>query len=229
MMSYLLLSKNKQDRIDFVNEYCRTNMISIFDLTLIDRDKRATVNTQSIGIDDIKKMQEKIILKPMQSKMKVVFLNDADILTTEAQNALLKILEEPPDRTQIMLGAESKDALLKTIQSRCKICILRTNDRSFSKKERDEYERFIDSLHALTIAERLKKAEVLSKNKDEAILWIENLVILLHEKIISPENVKPQTITVMKNLQKLHTVLKTTNVNPRFALEDTFLHLSVNS
>ncbi len=73
---------------------------------------------QSIKVDVIRSLQEEIFLKPTHAKRKCIIINDADTMNESAQNALLKVLEEPPIYASIILVTSSEDKLLKTIQSR---------------------------------------------------------------------------------------------------------------
>lgn len=79
-----------------------------------------------LGIEQARQIKDHFLLKPYQLKGKVVVLEDASVLTLEAQNALLKTLEEPPEGTLLILGAPSEDKLLPTVLSRCQIVILDT-------------------------------------------------------------------------------------------------------
>ena len=72
-----------------------------------------------IKIEQIREMQKKVAEKPIISNKKVYIINDADTMTTEAQNCLLKTLEEPPEYIIIMLIASNENNLLSTIKSRC--------------------------------------------------------------------------------------------------------------
>ena len=74
----------------------------------------------SIKIAQIRKLQTDIIIKP-HKKYKIYIINQADSMTVEAQNALLKTLEEPPEYAIIILITSNKEALLDTIKSRCEI------------------------------------------------------------------------------------------------------------
>ncbi|HIS81213.1 MAG TPA: DNA polymerase III subunit delta' [Candidatus Scatomonas merdavium] len=80
----------------------------------------------SIGIDEIR---EQVIndvgIKPYESRYKIYIINDAQKLTLQAQNALLKTIEEPPAYAVILLLADNPDALLPTITSRCVILSLK--------------------------------------------------------------------------------------------------------
>jgi DNA polymerase-3 subunit delta' len=72
-----------------------------------------------IGIDDIRGLQHSANLPPYEGKCKVFIIDEAEYLSTEAANALLKILEEPPPRVVWLLLAAEEERLLPTIISRC--------------------------------------------------------------------------------------------------------------
>lgn len=76
-------------------------------------------DAKNIKIEQIRFMQEKIVEKPIISNKKVYIIDDADTMTTEAQNCLLKTLEEPPEYAVIILIASNESKLLNTIKSRC--------------------------------------------------------------------------------------------------------------
>jgi len=71
------------------------------------------------GIDDIKELRDKIKLSPAFSKYKVYIIDEVHMLTTEAFNALLKTLEEPPAHALFILCTTDPEKLPKTITSRC--------------------------------------------------------------------------------------------------------------
>ena len=72
-----------------------------------------------IKIEQIRQMQRKVAEKPIISNNKVYIIDDADTMTTEAQNCLLKTLEEPPEYITIILICTNEGNLLSTIKSRC--------------------------------------------------------------------------------------------------------------
>ena len=74
-----------------------------------------------IKVDEIRKVSENIVLKPISSERKVCIINDADNMNEPAQNALLKILEEPPSYATIIMITSNKEKILNTIKSRCTI------------------------------------------------------------------------------------------------------------
>ncbi|MFO7997283.1 MAG: DNA polymerase III subunit delta' [Dehalococcoidia bacterium] len=72
-----------------------------------------------IGIDDIRGLQRLANLPPYEGKCKVFIIDEAEYLSTEAANALLKVLEEPPQKVVWLLLAAEEQRLLPTIISRC--------------------------------------------------------------------------------------------------------------
>lgn len=73
----------------------------------------------SIGIDEVRAIQKFVSRKPSQGNRTVVIINDAHLMTIPAQNSALKLLEEPPEYTDIYLVTNQPDVLLPTILSRC--------------------------------------------------------------------------------------------------------------
>jgi len=84
------------------------------DITPIGLDSKT-----EIGIDDIRGLQRIANLPPYEGKYKVFIIDDAEYLSTEAANSLLKILEEPPQSVVWLLLVAEEEHLLPTIISRC--------------------------------------------------------------------------------------------------------------
>ena len=84
-------------------------------------------------------------------------------------------------------------------------------------------------LPGMSIGEKLKKAESISKDKQKARVWIANLILILRKKLLEIASSKSpdalNTLYTLETIQKSYTLLKTTNVNPRFAIEITILSI----
>lgn len=76
---------------------------------------------QSIGIAQVQALLEDMALAPVEGGVRVLVIAPAGAMTEEAQNALLKGLEEPPARSVIVLVAAREDELLPTVVSRCRV------------------------------------------------------------------------------------------------------------
>ena len=71
------------------------------------------------GIDSIRELREKVMVRPTQGKYKIYILDEAHMLTTEAFNALLKTLEEPPEHAIFVMATTDVHKMLPTVLSRC--------------------------------------------------------------------------------------------------------------
>ena len=89
----------------------------------------------SISVDDIREQVNNTVqIKPYQGPYKIYIIPQADLMTVQAQNALLKTIEEPPSYAVIMLLTENADTLLATINSRCVMLKLRNIKDEIVKK-----------------------------------------------------------------------------------------------
>jgi len=82
---------------------------------------------RSIGVDEIRRMQQDVSIRPMYSAKKVYLIEEADKMTVQAQNCLLKTLEEPPGYAVIILTTKNSNSLLETIKSRSILYNFRKN------------------------------------------------------------------------------------------------------
>lgn len=90
----------------------------------------------SIGVDDIRiQVNNDILIKPFSSQYKIYIIDEAEKMTEQAQNALLKTIEEPPEYAIILLLTNSTTKLLQTILSRCVVLSL----KAVSEKAIKEY------------------------------------------------------------------------------------------
>ena len=89
----------------------------------------------TISVDDIRtQVNTDIVIKPYSSKYKIYIIPEADLMSVQAQNALLKTIEEPPEYAVIMLLTENAETLLPTIRSRCVMMKLRNIRDQLVKK-----------------------------------------------------------------------------------------------
>lgn len=93
----------------------------------------------SIKISQTRELIKKIYEKPVVSEKKVYIINNSEYMTIEAQNSLLKTLEEPPDYVTIILITSNESIFLPTIKSRCtKIIFDKLTDMELKKVLKDE-------------------------------------------------------------------------------------------
>lgn len=138
---------------------------------------------ENIKIETIRNITEKVIEKPIISSKKVYIINDCDKMTKEAQNCLLKTLEEPPEFTVIILISSNENLLLNTIKSRCMIVNFKNiKDDELKKYAINQigYDAITDNL-LKSFDGSIGKAIKLKDNKDN-YLKIEDFLLNLDKK-----------------------------------------------
>ncbi len=97
------------------------------DLLVVERslDPRRKKLRSEILVDDTRAIAGFLRLTPAEGHWRVVILDGADMMNRNAANALLKILEEPPKRSALLLASDNPGRLLATIRSRCRILVLK--------------------------------------------------------------------------------------------------------
>ena len=141
---------------------------------------------ETIKINQIRKMQEKILEKPIISNKKVYIIKDADLMTKEAQNCLLKTLEEPPKFVTIILLVNNEDLLLTTIKSRClKVIFSEEDEKVLSEDEKNIYnelEKIFGNVENYNLLGVLGKIDILYKNKEKIYKILDYINIILFNK-----------------------------------------------
>ncbi|MAF97965.1 MAG: ATPase [Micavibrio sp.] len=108
-----------------------------------------------VAVGDIRKVVPFLHLTSSYGGWRIVIIDDADTMNRNAQNALLKILEEPPEKTLLILVTHRLGALIPTIRSRTQLLNFATPSRAIFEKLMSKYDPHIspndvDTLHALS-------------------------------------------------------------------------------
>lgn len=173
---------------------------------------------EPLGIAGVRQSIGDMQKKPFQEHEKYAVFLHADSLKHEAQNALLKTLEEPPAHTRIILVAEQEFSLLPTIRSRCLIVRPNIHDGVGETKTSPHTETSLPK----TISESIHHAELL-KDRAEAVIFC---TTLLHKEKVELE--KTSHSNRVRRVQKLAAVLRDLkrNINVRLAMESLFFTLA---
>ena len=89
---------------------------------------------KSVSVNQIRELREQAFIKPQLKGRRVMIIHQAHTLNTESQNAILKVLEEPPGDSVFILVADSKAALLPTVISRCAVLSLTPPEKEQARK-----------------------------------------------------------------------------------------------
>ncbi len=176
MHTFYITGGTAKNRLEYIANICTELHVSAYDVHHLIPKEEAL----SIGIADIRPWQKNLFLTPLSSPFTIGIIPNAELLTTEAQNALLKTLEEPPKHTKIYIESQSSSSLLPTILSRCQIIQLTTKPASnaASQPSLSTILQLCDT--QLSIGKKIALLDSEISNKEEARAWIEQAIHILH-------------------------------------------------
>lgn len=170
----------------------------------------------TVGIEMIRDFERELALTPRNSPAKVGVLTDMDRATPEAQNALLKTLEEPPANTYIIGTTRNPEALLPTVRSR--MSIIRLTDVSL--KTDPSYRSLIHTLIFESPGKRLQTVERFASTRDEAKQFIISMLVAARSELL--EHPSRTLTTLIRNLLTAQSQLSV-NVNPKLVVDNAVL------
>lgn len=199
----------------------KEDLLKIPDIHILETDAK------SIGIEDVKKLQAEMIYKPFEENYQVGIIFDAHKMTVEAQNAILKTLEEQSDQTVYFLLANNEKNLLNTIVSRSQKVY---PDTGLSIEKEINLNR-VQELVSMPLHMQFAEIEKLCKEEKDNRGGVEQLLDeltayyrhLMEKSIINSDY--DTTVLCNSKLEKINTarVRIRANVTPRMALEMIFL------
>lgn len=216
MQSFVIISKDKQKAREEAKRLVAQEKISKFDVFILETEK-------SLSISEIRALSTQIFLKPLKGDKKAIIIECFFGATIQAQNAFLKILEEPPLSTTIIMLSNS-NFFIPTILSRATLIEL---DKKFEleKNEEEQILNVLNNLSSMTIGEKLKLAESLSKEKETALEYLEKMIVSARNSMVSDVKRAGEYKNMIEILQKYYKEIKQSNVNLRLGLENLFLEI----
>lgn len=177
---------------------------------------------KEIKIGRVREIIKKISLCSYGAR--VVLIRRAELLSPEAANALLKTLEEPPQRTIFLLTAPNPKEVITTIVSRCQGYYL-PPEKDFIKDNlvREKASRFLEG----SLIERFQLAKEAAGKKGEEIDFIKALEDILRQKFFQEPDLrqKKKLAADLKKINGLRLLLKR-NISARLILEELALRMS---
>jgi DNA polymerase-3 subunit delta' len=188
---------------------------------------------KSIGISDVREAIKYVNEKPFSARNKFLIVNNANTLTREAQNALLKTLEEPPSYTTIILLTKTLNDLLETVVSRCR------KIQAVAEKKAPEKPNIKNPSYISDVSTENSFAKILCLDGGERLEWAgefskeerEDVVELLEKWLAEARELmlNSPSATELENVKLIYAVkkdLENTNAGVRLALEALVINLS---
>lgn len=169
-----------------------------------------TPDGKTLKIEQIRNLQARIVEKPITSRRKVYVIDDADLMSEESQNSLLKTLEEPPEYAVIILIVSNESRILPTIKSRCVIIkfqpltskeikqvkpelsddliqllegsLLNAENIEQKKEQYAQLSNLVNVLENKQLVEVFNSADLLYKGKDDIITLLEYLNLIFFSR-----------------------------------------------
>jgi len=176
----------------------------------------------SIGIDEIKDLQEEMRYKPFQEKVQIALILDSKKLTTQAQNAFLKTLEDGSDQTVYILVVQNEKELLPTIISRSK--------KLYSKeklKKKSIEEKFDMCFQNDDLIYCFSEFEKIAKDKIDTLEYLDRYLDSLQDELRNgiKKGVSVEDITEKISLVNITKGRVNANGNRRLLLENLYLQI----
>ncbi len=206
-------------------EDCLTQRLKLCEAWHVSRYDVVTLDTQepSIGIALVRQFHSQLILSPYNSPLLVGVIGNAERLTIEAQNALLKLLEEPPPKVKLLLETALPLALLPTILSRCQVMILSRSPGVPKNEQENTANVIFDEIQSLSPGKRLAYADKLLTTKDGVGLWITDAIksaeaLLMHQPTLKITQSIRHCLAAKRHIAA--------NVNPKLVLDMLLLNIT---
>lgn len=184
----------------------------------------------SIGIDVVKAFQKEMIFQPFEELYQVGIIFHSSALTTEAQNAMLKTLEEVGDRTLYYLLADNERNLLQTIVSRSIKHYVKGTEGAENNEDEEEVKLERPEILDMNLTEQFQEIEKLisAEKKDKTVVreFINLLMKYFRQQMHNGDTPKENAA----KLQLINDAYRkiSANVNKRLALENLILKLRTN-
>ena len=122
---------------------------------------------KTFSVEEVRALTADVSIRPFESERKIYIVPDAHLMRAEAQNALLKTLEEPPDYAVLILLTSSPDAMLETVRSRCQIVELAAEQAEYDPALLQAAEQILLHVRSWNLAQIRAAAKDLTQYKDQ--------------------------------------------------------------
>ncbi len=200
----------------------------------------------SIPIEEVRKMIEQLSFGSFGGELQAVFLPHLEQASIPAQNALLKILEEPPTNTKFFITATAQEQILETILSRCEVSTWKDENKLGSDTNKmNEFDienndldientrKLIETIRNSSARENIELAETY-QSKQEAINIATNILKASHQHLQDSAKGSTQNTKMLNQLSIAKTCIESIkllqqNVNVKLVMVECFLKIKTLS
>lgn len=216
----VLSSRDKQDK--YVSDLVASLSLTPFDVFKITPENDKT----GLGIDQIRILSEVILTQT--SKQRVVVMYSFETASLEAQNALLKILEEKTLHNVFVLFTNNIERIIPTIRSRVQVVTLDEKRKLLNKELTSRMNNLLEALHNPISNSYLQLSTFSVKTREDTLLFLDELILFLKTHLKDSNANKIATI-LKKAMQTKNNILSL-NTNHQLSLDNLliFAHKTVS-
>ena len=213
MLPIILVSKRKKDADDFLQKFVKENRIAKESIYTIFPLKK------EILISQVREIKKELAIAVPFSRLFIFYAFDS--ATSEAQNALLKSLEESTVKNQFVLVTENEHSVLPTLNSRAKIIRLKDKNRldvKFDVLNTNLLENIVRSTNYLFLSDK----QLTGMQKDDAKSFIEMVIKYYRLKLAND----PVFTKIIKKALYFRTLLESNNLNPQLTCDNLLIFIN---
>lgn len=216
MTPIILLSENSEKTEQYIDVFITEHHISGYNVYRVRPAKT------ELTIDQVREIKKEIITAP--GGMRLFVLYNAENANVEAQNALLKTLEEKTGDNQFILCTNNEERLLPTIRSRSTTVVL---DAAGARnlELRAESTAFIERFESVESMQFLGDEYVTGITRDDALVLLDEIIVYYHQLF---KKTKGPLILLIKRALLTKNLLQNNNLNPQLAVDALLINLKMN-
>jgi DNA polymerase-3 subunit delta' len=151
---------------------------------------------ETIGIDAVRQLQRDIYIRPYEGKKKVCILHEGEKMTMQAQNCLLKVLEEPPSGGMVIITTKNGQNLLPTVVSRCQML---TVDMPDALQGRQDYRDIVAAIMQKGFIDAAACIEQAFKGQNKSVTEFLDYLLITLRDILVTKVVNDTNLVYIKN------------------------------
>lgn len=212
MLPRLVVSVSKQISEEYVKKVIHDEHIHQYNVFTLEPEDA------TLSIDQARSLSSAFLTKTPD--LKLIVVHSFDSSTVEAQNSLLKLLEEKTEQALFLLFVANAQSVLSTIRSRTTVIQLKNAE----KKGAADMDALIDAIQKKHSYAFLNEEAHLLKTKEDVIARLDNLVAYYKKVLL--QNPQPANTAILKKILVTRQEVQTNNLNPQFAYDNLLIFIS---
>jgi len=211
MFPVILISNNLKKQQSYIEGFIKVNHILPYYIYEIKPEK------SEISIDQIRLIKKEIVTFVKDKRLFIIY--NFDNASAEAQNALLKTLEENTQNNLFILLVKENEHVIPTIRSRAKIIILSKND---SEKSNNDLYTFLSSVEKTHNYSFLADKMTQGLTREELLSFIDEIIFYYQKKL---QEGNEKNTKILRQSLRLKNLLQNNNLNPQLTIDSLLIYI----